>query len=202
LVRKIIDYIFEIPFFYRYLRAIGTFGVRTAPIRKMLDIQDGESLLDVACGIGDYSVLAESHNKYVGVDLNIRSIALAKKLYGAPNRKFKVMDVTKMSIDQKFDRAIVLAILHHLSDNEVITMLTSLKRLVKKRIVIMDAVYTRYHFINNFIYRFDRGRYVRSLSDQTELVSKALKVLHVSTYFVRTLILKYSLIVCEVEEEI
>ena len=84
--RKIIDILF------------GIYRKRKNVIRRF-GITNQVSVIDIACGIGQYSAI--TNGQYLGIDLNEQYITTAKKLYGNANKKFLRADAntSKISAD-------------------------------------------------------------------------------------------------------
>jgi SAM-dependent methyltransferase len=132
-----------IPSIYKGLmRALGSDRSTRIYVDKFLTPVPGQKLLDVGCGPA--SVLHYLPDvDYVGIDLNERHIAHARKLFGDRGRFIVGNAAETLSQEAgSFDLINVSALLHHLDDKEAISLLASLKRLLKPggRIVTFDNV--------------------------------------------------------------
>jgi len=64
----------------------------------------GKSVLDIACGGGILGHIIEKDvDKYVGIDINPDMIKTAKETISSPKTKFYQKDVSKRTIEEKFD---------------------------------------------------------------------------------------------------
>jgi len=198
-IERAVDFVFNKPFFYEYLRGLILFGFKTGPIRDFLDAQPYEKIIDVGCGTGYHSRLVKNPNQYyVGIDTNIDYINQARRKYGKENTKFIIMDATKIQFEKKsFDKALYLGVLHHLSDNENLRVFDKISQITKDSIVITDLAWSRYHFLNNFLIKHDRGKYFRNINQQVKLIEQYLNIQTVSYFWARSGIAKYSLILAK-----
>ncbi len=196
-MQKLIARITETPFGYRYLRGLIYFGVRLRPLRRALALQAGDRILDVGCGTGDYAPLVDRADcEYVGLDLSEPYIAKARKRQTTPFRRFEVGDIRTMAFAPgSFTKALLIGVMHHLTDDENLGLLHALNRVITDRLVIMDLSPGGWHWVNNVLCSLDRGRYPRSLAEQRKLIEQAMDVSSVDQYFVRSGIQKHSLIV-------
>lgn len=199
MIRKNLHNLLQSPRLYTNLRGILTFGVRKAPLRTALNLNDGEKILDLACGTGDYSPIVNSeNNSYLGLDINEKYIHSAIKKHSAPFRKFNVQDILELKFDEnEFDKSLYIGIMHHLNDEDNLIILKALKQITKKRIFVLDWSPGGFNILTGLFSKLDRGKYIRNINEQVELISKVLKVVAFRNYYVRSGIIRYSLISCE-----
>jgi SAM-dependent methyltransferase len=101
------------------------------------------SILDVACGTGNYSfVFAKRGYKTVGVDISKQMISVAKKkAEGSSNPRFFAMDMRNIELKQRFDVATVLfgGFGYLLEKNQVLEFLSSVrKRLFRDGLLVFE----------------------------------------------------------------
>jgi ubiquinone/menaquinone biosynthesis C-methylase UbiE len=162
-------------------------------VKKELNARKNEKILDVGCGLGNFSKVTQG--SYTGVDLNKSFIKFAKKNYGSKNRKFFVMDATRLPYKNKsFDKATFLSMLHHFSEKDNQKVLKELARVTKKYIVVLDLLPTK-RPIAGFLVKMDRGDHVRPLGKQFKILKKYFKVLRYSKH--HALMSSHSLIICK-----
>jgi len=90
---------------------------------RYLALEPGQSLLDVGCGPA--AILAALPEiDYVGVDLSPAYIAAASARFGARGR-FLAGNVYELPqlVDRRFDAVLAQGVLHHLDDDEAMTLL-------------------------------------------------------------------------------
>lgn len=168
------------PAVWRVLRKIqdllfGLYSKRIAVIRNF-GITDVMSVIDVACGTGQYSAITKAD--YLGVDLNEKYINDATKTYGTAKRKFLCADANTAAIkESSYDAAILIDATHHLSDQENKTLLATLGRVASKYVIICDPVIQKpANLIGRFLTYVDRGNYIRPRQALLDVISSALKI--------------------------
>lgn len=82
-------------------------------------IKDGDKVLDIGCGNGRLTRLFEEKEiEYLGIDYSRPLVEIARENF--PNREFRVGDLLDLDIgDEKFDAAILVAVLHHIPSVEL-----------------------------------------------------------------------------------
>lgn len=134
----------------------------------------GERILDVGCGYGDLARCLPDVT-YVGVDANEHYIEFARRnpFNGAD---FVVGDVTELSEERygRFDCAVLIGVLHHLSDNDATSTLKAISGILNPqgRLVAAEPVWDpSQRTTARVLAALDRGRYVREQARYSELVS-------------------------------
>lgn len=142
-----------------------TFGLYRKRIRTMRSwaVLDGApALLDIGCGIGQYSRL--TRGEYLGIDLNARYISYARRRNGG--RTFEARDVSELCLEgRRFDLVLMVDFLHHLPDPACVALLESANTLARKYVVSFEPVISQSNPLGRWIIAHDRGHYMRSLED-------------------------------------
>jgi SAM-dependent methyltransferase len=133
-----------IPSIYKGLMfSLGADNAITRYVDEVLQPKAGMKILDVGCGPANVLAYLPPVD-YTGIDLNEKHIAFAREKYGDRGRFMvgNAADDLKQE-EGSFDLINVSALLHHLADNEAISLFTSLKRLMKANgsIVTLDNVW-------------------------------------------------------------
>lgn len=143
---------------FYYLR-VPTYWGTLSRVRDALALGEGERLLDVGCGTGMAAVLARGF--YVGVDTTARYLAYARRT-AAPGRHFVAMSAFELAFaDRAFDKAVVVNMVHHLDEPAVERLLAELRRVVRGRVVLLDAAPDAANRVERFLLRHDRGHHIR-----------------------------------------
>jgi len=146
--------------------------------RDVIQARAGLAILDVGCGVGRIrKLLGDVH--YVGIDHNSSYIKRARKKYGA-NSEFHIADVSEVPAvtTRMFDRILLLAVLHHLSDDQVTQLLGHCRKLLKPAGFVVSADPTfipKQHPISYAISRLDRGQFVRTPEAYNQLFENDFK---------------------------
>lgn len=155
-----------IPFIYKELMFL--LGADRA-IRRYVDEvwqpKAGMKVLDVGCGPANVLSYLPRID-YTGIDLNEKHIAYARDRYGDRGRFVVGNAAHNLQQDEKsFDVINVSALLHHLADNEAVSLFTSLKPLLKAdgKIVTIDNVWLpKQRATVKLINKLDSGTNIRS----------------------------------------
>lgn len=166
-------------------------------LRRELDSASAESVVELGCGTGQLARVARG--EYVGVDLDARHLVYAGRRRGGDRRRFVLADARATGLGKKqFDAALMVGVIHHLTDTDVGRVLAEAQRLARKRLLIVDLVPLRYNLLGRLLYHLDRGAHIRSLEHQLELVGRHLPVSHSRVF--RSGMDLHSLIVCSLAD--
>jgi 2-polyprenyl-3-methyl-5-hydroxy-6-metoxy-1,4-benzoquinol methylase len=118
------------------------------------------SVLDVGCGIGQFSDITKG--EYLGVDLNRDFVLRASKVNSAANVKFRCVNVKDLSLEgKKFEVVLLIGILHHLDESTSRSLLSLLKDVTEQYLVVMEVIQEQTNFLGRWIKDNDRGEFVR-----------------------------------------
>jgi len=159
---------------WRVLRIVldSTFGLYKNRFKKIFEdwkIRKDCSVLDIGCGIGQYSNITSS--KYLGVDLNSKYIKYCKKKYSnEKNKSFRCEDVTTL-LNEKitYDIVIMVDFLHHIPDDLAKKVLKTAAELSNQYIISFEPIREQDNIIGKCIINNDRGDYIRPLDDLQKL---------------------------------
>jgi ubiquinone/menaquinone biosynthesis C-methylase UbiE len=102
----------------------------------------GEKILDLGCGNGRYfEYLKDKNINYFGVDISENLIRIAKNKY--PEANFQVADALNLPFpDNFFDKAIGVAVFHHIPSKELrFQFLKEVKRVLKPGGILILTVW-------------------------------------------------------------
>lgn len=136
-------------------------------------LDQGKRVLDVGCGPGLNSGIF-ANCVYLGIDINERYVKTAQKLH--PGKKFEVQDIRQLECSRLFDVVLILSVLHHLSDNEASSLLSSVYNLVDRNGVVLiqePIIPESNEWIAQLCMRFDRGKFFRQLPHWHQLVEES-----------------------------
>jgi len=86
---------------------------------KLLELKQGDKLLDIACGQGVFSRSIPETVQYTGVDASKTLIDEAKKMDRNTNHKYFVDDVTReVATRDRFNKAVMVLALQNIKDPE------------------------------------------------------------------------------------
>jgi ubiquinone/menaquinone biosynthesis C-methylase UbiE len=164
-----------IPFIYR--TALGWLAKSSASdylVSEFIQPRPKTTVLDVGCGVA--SILEFLGDvEYIGVDHNPDYIAKAQEVFGTRG-SFHVADVSEVAglATNKFDRILLLGVLHHLTDTQCDELLGECSRLLDAggALITFDCALTDdQHWIARRLAKADRGHYARSPDHYLRLIS-------------------------------
>jgi len=146
---------------------------------EIICTNDGMRVLDVGCGTASIRSLL-SNVTYIGIDHNPKYIAKARLIHGE-NGDFRNLDVTdaKFRELQKFDRILLLRVLHHLNDSECTKLMAALGEVLRDNghlITLDNALVRGQHPIARILAKLDRGRYARTPQQYRSLIETSFVV--------------------------
>lgn len=128
------------------------------------------SVLDFGCGIGTSSSIFNPKD-YLGIDPDDKRVRYAKQLY--PNYQFAVFDGKELPLNnQRFDYIVIVAVLHHISTEEISRYLQKFRQALKPngRILVLEpCLFNKPCLSNSLMHFFDNGPYIRDEKGYLEL---------------------------------
>ena len=107
---------------------------------KILKKYDCNKILEVGCGCGNRGkYFIRKHYQYVGSDISNSMLKIARRKY--PTLRFIQSDARKLKIKGSFDAILFLGkgSTYLTTDSDVVSTLKSMKRIMKKGIIIIDG---------------------------------------------------------------
>jgi len=160
-------------------------------------ISPDDSLLDMGSGTGYFSQFFHCH--YCGIDNNMAYIAAARRAYANERLEFHEGDVRHTNFpDKSFDFVILVNIIHHLSDADLRLALVEARRLARRSVYIIDVTTKSISFLTSLLLALDNGKYMRSLTQQREIISSVLFVEKYFTFQAPRRLLLHTAVICQV----
>ncbi|MBT7237947.1 class I SAM-dependent methyltransferase [Candidatus Woesearchaeota archaeon] len=171
MLKKLSNKLSEYPGIYTFLRKIieNNFKAQRKVISQEVSGVNGK-ILDVPCGIGEFSVFFDKKN-YVGVDLSKIYVDYAKRKYG---KIFVVGDALNLVFDDDyFNFVFISGFFHHLDLEQVKKSIFELNRILSsggKALIIEDS--PGKSFAVRKLQKYDVGANIRDASVYSELFEK------------------------------
>jgi len=175
MLHALIERLSEYPRFFLFCR--GLLEANFTVIRRTITEHLGGSaatcrVLDVACGPGAFSDLFPEQS-YTGIDLNPKYISFAKKNFRG---QFAVQDARELDFpDGAFDEVLVYGLLHHLSDEDVSSVMKGMRRVLRPggRALIIEDIPTasRLNLVGHLLHWAENGHFIRPSSDYRSLLA-------------------------------
>jgi ubiquinone/menaquinone biosynthesis C-methylase UbiE len=182
LAGRIIHRVVRSPAVFYYARTHFYWGTMKR-LRRTIDIQRGERLLDVGCGSGMGAGL--TRGMYVGVDTDMTYLRFARaRLRHKTTHTFMAMSALDLGFqDAAFDKAMMLYVVHHLDAAMADRFLGHLARVVRKRVYVLDHDIDRDNAVSGWLVRQDRGAYMRPYTELHDLLGHHYEVENVERFF-------------------
>lgn len=164
------------PFVYNHVRPLVVGGVDYGSSWAALGVGADDVVLDVGCGTGDALNHLGAVRSYRGYDPDPVAIDFARKRAAArgPEYQFHCGLVEPRTVTEVAPTRVMLCgLLHHLSDDEALSLLDMLARAeTVRRIVTVDVVYLPGKLVNNLFAWLDRGKHVRDVEGYRALIER------------------------------
>jgi SAM-dependent methyltransferase len=158
----------EIPALFELYQVAVDGGKRT-PVSRFLEGVPYESVVDLGCGTGAWSYLTKK--TYLGLDYSSSFIEGCRRRFRDDGRKrFEMGDLESIELNERFDLALMMSVLHHLSDHQAEAVLESLRGNAT-RLLVMDLIPMRGNPLSRLLYRLDRGDHIRSVDQQRRVLT-------------------------------
>ena len=164
--------------FFNFL--IGVKSRTKVIINEYVLPKNGDVIVDIACGRGEFSKELAS-TRYIGVDNNPSYIRYANKHY-SDFGSFHCCDVSDLSTSlngKLIDTALLIGVLHHLTNSQARDMINDIGRHLAEggKIVSVDPIFTPDQgLISRLLAASDRGAYVRSIDEYHSLFNKDVEI--------------------------
>ncbi len=150
-----------------------------------LNLSKNARLLDIGCGTAEILEHLPDDVEYVGFDASEQYINAAKQKYGTRGTFVaEVLSDTQLNEYENFDIVTAVGLMHHLDDNEVLSLLRVAQKALKTSqgtLVTVDPCYTQNQSsISRFVVGQDRGQNVRAIDEYKKLAMSVFQdvVLH------------------------
>ncbi len=126
-----------------------------------LQQMENQIVLDLGAGTGNITSILPQSVTYVWFDNDRQKLRNFKKKL--PSVLATLGDATQIGLkDKSVDYVFCIALSHHLSDLELPLLLAEIARIVKQKLIFLDAVEYKESMISNLLWKGDRGNYPRS----------------------------------------
>jgi len=166
-VYPIIDRLFESPWVFN-ANQILLDGGKGRQIERFLRDLPFKSMVDIGCGPGNWARLARG--PYTGIDTSESFIRACRQRYdGDVEKQFIHADATSLSLESTCDLAIMISVLHHLSDREALKIVDWASKSAEY-FFVLDLYPNDRNPASAFLYAMDRGNHIRPPEEQKELL--------------------------------
>jgi SAM-dependent methyltransferase len=152
--------------------SFGLYRHRLALLKRWGILGERPSVIDLGCGTGQYCRV--TNGTYVGVDMNPRYIAHARRTNKRPNVSFRCVDVAQLLQEHnRYDIALMVDFIHHLPDELAVGLLRTMGSLSRGHVVNFEPILEQRNPIGRWIINNDRGDFIRSRDQLRQLYEDA-----------------------------
>lgn len=171
-VRALLEY----PLVYNSFQLLmGASKVRAQFVSEYICPKPNDNILDVGCGTADILDFLPLDVNYIGFDASESYISFARrKFLGRGVFSCGIVDSVETKSLPKVDTVIAIGLIHHLDDDEVLTLMGVAKGVLKKggRFIALDPCYEKGQSkVAKWLIDHDRGLNVRSEQEYRGLMS-------------------------------
>lgn len=139
-------------------------------------IQPGNRVLEIGCGPGTNLEFMPEGTQYTGCDYNAEYIEFAQKKYRG-KATFVCLSVDDLPAANlgEFDVALVIGVLHHITDDQVRAMAKGAQKVLRKggSLLVWEPCWTETQStLDRFMLSIDRGRHVRTATKYALLLEE------------------------------
>tara|TARA_X000000950_G_scaffold51775_1_gene61248 strand:- start:2898 stop:3509 length:612 start_codon:yes stop_codon:yes gene_type:complete len=144
--------------------------------KKILELsikKKNPKILDIGCGLGDSLEYIENP-VYFGYDISKTYIEYAKKKYKKKGvflcRNFSQKEIKRLP---KFDYILLIGILHHLTNDQILNLLSNIKKTLKKHgsLITLDPIYMKdQNYFARFLISHDRGKNIKTKKEYLRML--------------------------------
>jgi len=172
MIKKTINKLLNNPAILIRLRRVveNNFKKQKEVIKKYFFYNPEDSILDLGCGSGEFSVFFQKEN-YVGIDIDATNIEFARKQFA---KNFIVADAKKLPFDNStFSKILVSGVFHHMSTDDCLSVFSEMKRVLKPEgsVLVMEDTQSKY-LLTSLIQKIDQGNFIRSHEDWSNLFER------------------------------
>jgi len=166
--------ILKSPRIYNFMQnMMGGARIKKDLVENYISPVTGDYILDIGCGTAEILKFLPNSINYYGFDQSQVYIDFAESVYSGKG-VFKAELVDDLAVDNlpKMDRVIASGLIHHLSDNEVLSLFSVAKKSLKEggAFVAIDPCYSAgQNKLAKYLIDTDRGNHVRMEKEYKEL---------------------------------
>lgn len=135
---------------------------------------DNKTILDFGSGTGANCSIC-SPGLYIGIEPDKERVSLAKQLY--PDHNFVIFDEQRIPTnDDSVDYVFIIAVLHHIPDEQIRNYLQEFERVLKPggKIIVMEPYLgENTQFSNRFMNWYDDGEHIRDETSYLNLFASS-----------------------------
>jgi ubiquinone/menaquinone biosynthesis C-methylase UbiE len=169
------------PLIYDWVQRAAGFERTLKRLRPHFNELEGQTILDVGAGTGNYVQIMPASRRYIWMDNDPQKLQgfRAKALPGLTI----LGDATRIPLrDQSVDVVFCCALSHHLTDAEAGDLFRELARICRRKLIFLDAVDNPRSIMSRLMWKYDRGSHPRSAEHLHALIAESFKLVYCEEY--------------------
>jgi ubiquinone/menaquinone biosynthesis C-methylase UbiE len=153
-------------------------------LKPYLAEADGRIVLDIGGGTGILGTVVPPTATYISLDNDLQKHEGFKRKW--PSALAIQGDATSICFQSKsVDYALCIALTHHLTDEQLPLLFKELARVVKRKLVFLDAVLSPGSMTSALLWRYDRGAYPRSAQALKAMIELYFEIEQIEHYTIQ-----------------
>lgn len=140
-----------------------------------------KTVLDVGAGTGPYLSLVPETGRYIWLDIDSEELGVFQRRQ-TPHAAV-LGDATRLCLhNHSVDYGLCVALSHHLSDQQLSRLFSELARVVREKMIFLDALDCPDALVSRLLWKCDRGHFPRSAASLLSAIEVQFEIEQIEQY--------------------